>query len=165
MLTNARLVYQPRDHERCVNAALAQASALCADRGVRMTAVRETVLKLLWQSHKPLSAYQLKDQLSEISGKSIAPPTVYRALEFLLDQGFVHRIPSLNAFVGCPFPNSEHSNIFLICDQCHRVGEIADRQINQLFEQRSNKINFKLRTKIIELFGLCPNCTNRNEDE
>lgn len=165
MLTNARLVYQPHDHERCVNAALAQASALCAERGVRMTAARETVLKLLWQSHKPLGAYQLQDQLSEISGKSVAPPTVYRALEFLLDQGLVHRIPSLNSFVGCPFPSNEHSNIFLICDQCHRVGEIADQNINQLFEQRSQKNNFKLRTKIIELFGLCHNCTTGDGDE
>ena len=165
MLTNARLVYQPQDQDRSVNAAIAQAHKLCVERGVRMTATRETVLKLLWQSHKPLGAYQLQAQLSKLSGKSIAPPTVYRALEFLIDVGLIHRIPSLNAYVGCPFPNSDHSNVFLICDQCNSVAEIADQQINQLLADRCDKTHFKLRTKTIELFGLCPNCTSGDSDE
>lgn len=165
MLTNARLVYQSRDQDRSMSAALAQASALCAERGVRLTATRETVLKLLWQSREPLGAYQLQDQLSKLSGKPIAPPTVYRAIEFLLEQGLVHRIPSLNAFIGCPFPSSHHSNIFMICEHCNNVAEIADPQINQLFEDRCEKLNFKLRTQSIELFGLCPNCASGVSNE
>lgn len=165
MLTNARLVYQSRDHDRSMSAALAQASVLCAEKGVRLTATRETVLKLLWQSREPLGAYQLQDQLSRLTGKSIAPPTVYRAIEFLLEQGLVHRIPSLNAFIGCPFPSSHHSNIFMICEHCNNVAEIADPQINQLFEDRCEKLNFKLRTQSFELFGLCPNCASGASNE
>lgn len=165
MLTNARLVYQSHDHDRRVNAALAQALHICADRGARMTPTRETVLKLLWQSRRPLGAYQLQEQLSALTGKAIAPPTVYRAIDFLLDLGLIHRLPSLNAFIGCPFPNQYHSNIFMICDNCNNVAEIADQQINQLFEDRTNKSSFKLRTKTIELFGLCPNCNPGGSDE
>lgn len=165
MLTNARSVYQSHNHDRRVNAALAQALQVCANRGARMTPTREAVLKLLWHSHQPLGAYQLKEQLSALSGKAIAPPTVYRALEFLIDVGLIHQIPSINAYVGCPFPNSDHSNVFLICDNCNSVAEIADQQINQLFVDRTNKTNFKLRTKIIELFGLCPNCAPVDSDQ
>ncbi|MCS5587516.1 MAG: transcriptional repressor [Porticoccaceae bacterium] len=165
MLTNARLVHQPHDHVRCINAAIAQAYELCANLQVRMTPTREAILRLLWQSHQPLGAYQLQEQLAKVTNKRIAPPTIYRAIEFLLELGLVHRIPSLNAFFGCPFPNSEHSNIFMICDQCKSVAEVADKQINKLLETLSHKANFKLQTRTIELFGLCPNCELGEADE
>jgi len=119
MLTNSRLVHQPHDHGRCINAALSRANNLCLEKGVRLTPTRESVLRLLWQSHQPLGAYQVQDQLSKLTGKSIAPPTVYRAIEFLSDLGLVHRLASLNAYIGCPFPNSEHSNLFMICNGWH----------------------------------------------
>jgi Fur family zinc uptake transcriptional regulator len=106
MLTNSRLVHQPHDHGRCINAALSRANNLCLEKGVRLTPTREAVLRLLWQSHQPLGAYQVQGQLSKLTGKSIAPPTVYRAIEFLSDLGLVHRLASLNAYIGCPFPNS-----------------------------------------------------------
>jgi Fur family zinc uptake transcriptional regulator len=158
MLTNARLVYQPHDHVRCINAAIAQAQQKCAEANVRLTATREAILRLLWQSHQPLGAYQLQQQLAKVTDKPVAPPTIYRALEFLQDLGLAHRIPSLNAFVGCPFPNSAHSNIFMICEQCKIVAEVADNQINRLLTELSHKTNFTLNNQTIELFGLCPNC-------
>lgn len=160
MLTNARLVFQSHDHQRTLVAALDQATALCAERGVRLTSARRTVLELLWQSRSPLGAYQLQDQMSKLSGKSIAPPTVYRAIEFLVEQGLAHRIHSLNAFIGCPFPNSVHSNVFMICEQCNNVAEVADAKINQLITDRSETLNFTLRSQTIELFGICPKCSN-----
>ena len=165
MLTNARLVFQSHDHDRSLVAALEQAAALCAERGVRLTSARKTVLKLLWQSRSPLGAYQLQDQMSKLSGKSIAPPTVYRAIEFLLEQGLAHRIHALNAFIGCPFPNSPHSNVFMICEQCNNVAEIADAKINQLLKDRSDKLNFTLRSQSIELFGICPKCCHGDKHE
>ena len=87
-------------------------------------------------------------------------PTVYRAIEFLVEQGLAHRIHSLNAFIGCPFPNSVHSNVFMICEQCNNVAEMADAKINQLITDRSEKLNFTLRSQSIELFGICPKCSN-----
>lgn len=161
MLTNARLVYQSHDHDRGINAAIAQAHELCANLNKRLTPTREIILKLLWQSHQPLGAYQLQDLLSEVTGKKVAPPTVYRAIEFLLELRLIHRIASLNAFIGCPFPTfpvEEHSNIFMICAHCNNVVEVADRQVNQLLESISNRVSFKLDRQSVELFGLCPNC-------
>ena len=100
MLTNSRLVHQPHDHGRCINAAMTRAHDLCIEQNARMTTTRESVLRLLWQSHRPLGAYQLQDQLAELLNKPIAPPTVYRAIEFLLQLGLIHRLPSLNAYIG-----------------------------------------------------------------
>ena len=159
MLTNSRLVHQPHDHGRCINAALSRANNLCLEKGVRLTPTRESVLRLLWQSHQPLGAYQVQDQLSKLTGKSIAPPTVYRAIEFLSNLGLVHRLASLNAYIGCPFPNSEHSNLFMICNGCGSAAEVAHSALNDVLQNASEKAQFKLESQSIELFGLCPQCS------
>ncbi|HIG67637.1 MAG TPA: transcriptional repressor [Porticoccaceae bacterium] len=159
MLTNSRLVHQPHDHGRCINAALSRANNLCLEKGVRLTPTRESVLRLLWQSHQPLGAYQVQDQLSKLTGKSIAPPTVYRAIEFLSDLGLVHRLASLNAYIGCPFPNSEHSNLFMICNGCGSAAEVAHSALNDVLQNASEKAQFKLESQSIELFGRCPQCS------
>lgn len=158
MLTNSRLVHQSHDHQRCINAALARANDLCAAEKLRLTPTRESVLRLLWQSHRPLGAYQLQDQLAKLSGKPIAPPTIYRAVEFLMKVGLIHRIASLNAYIGCPFPNSDHSNLFMICTDCGSAAEVAHNSINGLIKSASAKANFTLQDQSLELFGLCPNC-------
>ncbi|MDB2593966.1 transcriptional repressor [Porticoccaceae bacterium] len=164
MLTNSRLVHQPHDHGRCISAALTRANDLCSEQKVRMTTTRESVLRLLWQSHQPLGAYQLQGQLSELLNKPIAPPTVYRAIDFLLELGLIHRIPSLNAYIGCPFPNSEHSNLFMICSQCGSAAEVAHNTINSMLQSASDKANFTLQSQCLELFGLCPQCSEHRED-
>ncbi|MBT6798082.1 MAG: transcriptional repressor [Porticoccaceae bacterium] len=165
MLTNSRLVHQPHDHGRCINAALSRANNLCLEKGVRLTPTRESVLRLLWQSHQPLGAYQVQDQLSKLTGKTIAPPTVYRAIEFLSDLGLVHRLASLNAYIGCPFPNSEHSNLFMICNGCGSAAEVAHGALNDVLQNASEKAEFKLESQNIELFGLCPQCSqDTNQD-
>jgi Fur family zinc uptake transcriptional regulator len=163
MLTNSKLVHQPHDHGRCIKAALNRAHDICADKGARMTNTREAVLRLLWESHKPIGAYQLQAQLSELQGKQIAPPTVYRAIEFLLELELIHRIASLNAYIGCPFPNSEHSNLFVICTACGCAAEITNNSINGLLQSASDKVNFTLQSQSLELFGLCPQCSD-NQD-
>lgn len=159
MLTNSRLVHQPHDHSRCINAAMSRADELCIASKARLTPTRKSVLQLLWQSHRPLGAYQLQDQLAVLSGKSIAPPTIYRAIEFLLGLGLIHRIASLNAYIGCPFPGSDHSNLFMICNACGSAAEVAHNGINDLLQKASDKANFTLQSQTLELFGLCPNCS------
>jgi len=106
MLTNSRIAYHRHDHKRCINAALCRARELCDARKARLTPIRETVLKTIWASHRPLGAYEIVDQMSqsETSAHRVLPPTVYRAIQFLLDQGLIHRLSSLNAYIGCPFP-------------------------------------------------------------
>ena len=164
MLTNSRLVHRPHDHGRCIDAALKRAQALCFERKARMTPTRESVLRLLWRSHQPLGAYQLQDQLATLLGKSIAPPTVYRAIEFLMDLGLIHRIASLNAYLGCPFPNSEHSNLFMICNDCGSAAEVTHGPLNDTLQKVSCKANFTLQSQAIELFGLCLRCTDTNNE-
>ena len=162
MLTNSRLVHQPHDHDRCINAALTRAKGLCHEKNVKLTVTREAVLTLLWQSHRPLGAYQIQDQLSKLMAKPIAPPTVYRAIEFLLDLSLIHRLPSLNAYIGCPFPSSHHSNLFMICNECGSAAEMADAALNEVLQAASNKANFVLQSQSVELFGRCPQCVLDN---
>jgi Fur family zinc uptake transcriptional regulator len=164
MLTNSRLVHQPHDHDRCINAALASANSLCAEKNARMTATRESVLRLLWQSHKPLGAYQLQDQLSKLLNKPVAPATIYRAVDFLLGLSLIHRIPSLNAYIGCPFPNSEHSNLVMVCSDCGNVAEVAHNILNGLLQTICDKTNFTLQSQSLELFGQCRQCASNTED-
>src|SRR3569832_461579 len=117
------------DHERCTADALAHADALCAQRSQRLTPIRRQVLEVLLESHKTLGAYEIMDRAATI-GTRPAPNTIYRALDFLRDNGLVHRIESRNAFVACV--NNHASGelvVFLICEHCGAVGEAASAAV------------------------------------
>jgi Fur family zinc uptake transcriptional regulator len=104
---SAKAAVHSHDHEHCVEDALAAADKLCAEQGLRFTPLRRRVLELVWSSHKPVGAYALLDKLrSEDLGS--APPTVYRALDFLIEHGLIHRIERMNAFIGCSHPGETH---------------------------------------------------------
>ncbi len=113
MISNSRSAYHLHNHQRCVNAALTQARERCTRSRARLTPIREAVLTLIWDSHKPMGAYQIVEQLPPLLDKNVQAPSVYRAIDFLLELGLIHRITSLNAFIGCPFPGSEHSDLDL----------------------------------------------------
>lgn len=158
MITNTSVAHRDHDHGRCLNAALLQAQALCKTQGAKLTTSRESVLRLIWQSHKPVGAYQIIEQLSAEQGKQIMPPTVYRALDFLLLQGLIHRIASLNAFVGCPFPGAEHSDLFMLCKVCGTVAECSADNIDRAIISTAAKSGFMVETHTLEIVGLCPQC-------
>ena len=164
MLTNSRLAYHSHDHKRCVSAALTRAKTLCDDSHVRLTPIREAVFKTIWASHRPLGAYDIVDQMSlnAASGKRILAPTVYRSIEFLLAQGLIHRIATLNAYIGCPFPGSHHSDFFLICRACGSAAECSADQLNIAVEKTAKRANFKVESQVIEIAGLCPECQHEN---
>ncbi|MEQ8192898.1 MAG: transcriptional repressor, partial [Rhodospirillales bacterium] len=119
---------QVHDHAHCIDEALEAAEQVCLDAGVRLTPLRRRVLEMVWQSHEPVGAYDLLDRLRE-ERRRAAPPTVYRALEFQLEQGLIHRIESLNAYVGCGSPQNRHGGQFLICRDCGSVAELNDIDI------------------------------------
>ena len=160
MLTNARLFQQSYQHPQSITAAISQAKLVCERNNVRLTLAREEILKIVWLSHQPLGAYQIQDELSKLLSKKIAPPTVYRALAFLIDNGLVHKLTSLNAYVGCPFPNSEHSNIFLICKGCRKVAEVVHLPTNETIQDVCSKTKFGFDAQHIEVFGTCSNCSS-----
>ena len=138
----------PQFHERCVRLALERAERLCRRRGARLTALRRRVLELVWQSHRAVKAYDVLNQLGR-AGKAAKPPTVYRALDFLMAHGLVHRVDSLNAFVGCARPGAAHSAQFLICDDCGDVREMDAPSINRAVKRRADEVGFHLAHRII----------------
>lgn len=146
------------DHARCLEDALAFAARTCSRRGVRLTPLREQVLRLVWGSHRPVKAYDLLESLRR-EHAGAAPPTVYRALEFLLREGLIHRIESLNAYVGCGDPSRPHTGQFLICRVCGAVAELNDDEISGLIGRKAEQQGFTMDHQVIELTGLCPKCS------
>jgi Fur family transcriptional regulator, zinc uptake regulator len=149
---------QPHDHSRCVSHALDAAEQVCAREGVRFTTLRKRVLELVWQSHKPLGAYDILETLSRDDGRRAAPPTVYRALDFLQEQGLVHRIASLNAFIGCASPEHRHEGQFLICLNCHIAIELDAGGISQAIAAAADSHGFDVQGETVEISGLCSQC-------
>ena len=152
------LACRPHDHTHCVSHALSTAETLCEQRGLRLTALRKRVLELIWTSHKPLGAYDILGVLSEIDGRRAAPPTVYRALDFLQEHGLAHRIASLNAFVGCNHPGEAHPGQFLICRNCHAAVELQQESIDAALKASADNIGFSIEGQTVEITGLCAHC-------
>lgn len=149
---------EAHNHKRCVTQALAQAFQLCQQRGVRLTSLRRQVLELIWQDHKPVGAYTILEHLSRQKEKHIAPPTVYRVLEFLLEQRLIHKIISLNAFIGCWHPEATHIAQFLICERCGNAVEFDAPQANVDMLQQASQLGFKVKKQTVELIGVCYFC-------
>ena len=112
----------------------------------------------MWQSHKPLGAYDILAVLSEQDGRRAAPPTVYRALDFLLENVLVHRISSLNAFVGCNHPGHTHQGQFLICRECHAAIELEQKSISDAIIGSAKDVGFIVEGQTVEVVGLCSGC-------
>jgi Fur family zinc uptake transcriptional regulator len=136
---------------------VAAAAELCKARGVRLTALRRRVLELVWRGHRPVGAYEILKRLGG-EERAAAPPTVYRALDFLLGQGLVHRIESRNAFIGCADPGASHSGQFLICDRCGNTLELDDDDIAGSVRRSAEQLGFRVAGQLVEVQGLCPAC-------
>ncbi|HWE79187.1 MAG TPA: transcriptional repressor [Pseudolabrys sp.] len=146
------------DHGRCSSDAIAHAETLCRQRHERLTPIRRSVLEALLASHQPLGAYDLIDRLAD-DGARPAPITVYRALDFLREQGFVHRIESRNAFIACVHNHASNDPVvFLICETCGAVGEAAAAAVAETIRTASRAAGFTPKTPVIEISGICAHC-------
>jgi Fur family zinc uptake transcriptional regulator len=157
-------LYEPfisgdHDHLACLARALVTAEDVCRRKGCRFTEMRKKVFKLVWQQHKPIGAYQILEMLQQ-EGRA-APPTVYRALDFLLKMGLVHRIASLNAYVGCCEPGTSHDGQFLICEACHALAELDVPTVTAAIARSADNLGFEVRRNTVEILGLCPNCRGK----
>ncbi|MEM9172407.1 MAG: Fur family transcriptional regulator [Pseudomonadota bacterium] len=148
---------EDHDHSECVDTALRKAESICAARGLRLTALRKQVLTLVWDSHAPVGAYDILDKMAE-QGQRKAPPTVYRALEFLLEAGLIHRLDSLNAFIGCAHPGAPHNGQFLICGECNQVIEIHANAVQNVVQKAASEHGFVARHAVLEVQGTCADC-------
>jgi Fur family zinc uptake transcriptional regulator len=145
------------DHNACISSAMIKAQQICEEKEIRFTRIRKRILELIWTSHKPVLAYDLLRKLRREKGNA-EPPTVYRALDFLLENQLIHKIESLNAYVGCYFPDKKHLSQFLICSTCDQVAEIEDTDVNQVITQQAARSGFQVDQQTVEITGLCPTC-------
>ncbi|MGB7755188.1 MAG: Fur family transcriptional regulator [Salinisphaera sp.] len=152
--------HRGHDHQTCIADALTRAEAVCAERGLRLTAIRRRVLELIWVNHQPTKAYDLLDQINSERGNA-APPTVYRALDFLLEAGLVHKIESQNAFIGCAVNHDRNPPKFFICRECGRAAEIQSTDIDDAIASEAEQSGFVVDHQTIEVDGLCANCAQR----
>ncbi len=162
-MTASTAAFAEHDHQRCLQQALRKAALLCQERGLRLTEQRRRVLRLVWSSHQPVGAYELLDRLRD-EGIRAAPPTVYRALEFLLEHGLIHRLEGLNAYVGCTRPGEAHRAQFLICDRCHRVAEVSADSVSSAISASSARLDFQAARQTVEVHGYCAHCRNECHD-
>ena len=157
MSDNHTFPQSKHDHDACVADALDKADLVCAQRGVRLTPQRRRILEIVWASHKPIGAYDVLEILNCNGGRS-APMTVYRALDFLMEQGLVHRLASLNAFLGCAHPHEQHNSYFLICQQCNQAAELEDTSIQKAILTSTKSTGFTVQSQLVEIQGLCQDC-------
>jgi Fur family zinc uptake transcriptional regulator len=147
------------DHGRCTADALAHAEKLCAARAQRLTPIRRQILEVLLESHKPLGAYDIIDRAPTADGSRPAPITVYRALDFLMENGLAHRIESRNAFVACIHNHDSGDMIvFLICERCGAVGEAPSATVANALKSAARGAGFAAKTTVIEIGGVCAHC-------
>ena len=136
---------------------LAKAETIARARGVALTPIRRRVLELILKARRPVGAYDLLADLKTAAGKAM-PPTVYRTLDFLIAQGFVHRIESKNAFIACIDADSPHRSQFAICDNCGRTVESMDDDLARKLSRQAAKLGFKIERQIVEMHGTCAAC-------
>ncbi|PSW10483.1 transcriptional regulator Zur [Photobacterium sanctipauli] len=140
---------------------LEKAQQLCEERGVRLTPQRLKVLELIITHHSSISAYELLDLLRETEPQA-KPPTVYRALDFLLAQGFVHKVESTNSYIACcVLGHADHCSQLLICDECGTVEECHDDGLAKLLRQKAEQHGFEVSNHVVESHGICQQCKSK----
>jgi Fur family transcriptional regulator, zinc uptake regulator len=135
-----------------------QVEEICEQRGLQLTPIRRRVLELLARAKAPLGAYAVIDQLSRTQAKAVAPPTAYRALEFLVENGFVFKIASTNAYAPCDHLGHDHHGLLLICSRCGRADEIESPKVDALLAETAARVGFRPQRQMIEIEGLCGPC-------
>ena len=149
--TNCRGQHAPAER-------VALAVSLCGARGAQLTKLRRQILELLWESGRPTGAYELIEALRLRESRPVGPPTVYRALEFLMSQGLVSKIQSRNAYVPCAHPERRHDCLFFICSNCGASVELEDQRLECLISEDAALIGFHPTRRVIEVGGVCESC-------
>lgn len=137
---------------------VALAGSLCNARGAQLTKLRRQILELLWESGRPTGAYELVEALKLKTSRPVAPPTVYRTLEFLMSQSLVSKIESRNAYVPCVHPERQNDCLFFICSDCGTSVELEDPRIERLISENAAIIGYRPTRRVVEVEGVCRSC-------
>lgn len=159
MKKNRPLGFAHHDHSTCVQSAMQLAEDTCSARSLQFTKSRRRVLEILLTEHKAIGAYDILAHLSR-EGSPAQPPVAYRALDFLVSNGFAHKIEKLNAYIACTNPGKDHAPAFLICRTCDAVAEDV---LAAPLKASAKAAGFQIETSVIEAEGLCPNCQDMPE--
>lgn len=146
---------------QALEASLGTAHALCEERGKRLTPIRRKVLEILLREHRSVKAYELLELIRD-SQPGAAPPTVYRALDFLVDEGLVHRIDAINAWTACKDAAGKPHDILVICTRCGRVSELSDPSLSRQLADCVARAGFRLASHETELRALCADCSHQD---
>ena len=157
---NNTIGFESHNHDACVSSALTAAERRCEQEGLRLTPVRRKVLELLLREHRALGAYAILDLLRE-AGFGSQPPVAYRALDFLTEHSFVHKIERLNAFIACNHPGKIHSPAFMICRICHAVAEAYSTPSKENLGDAARAAGYHIERTVIEAEGVCPICVQK----
>lgn len=136
-----------------------EAEQYCKENGLNFTPVRRKVLEILLNKNTAIGAYEILDLLREAGFKN-QPPVAYRALDFLVQNGFAHKIEQMNSFIGCTHPGKDHSPAFMICRNCDSVSEEEALTRNFSVSQIASKAGFTVEKAVIEARGLCHSCAS-----
>lgn len=139
---------------------LARAEARCRAQGASLTPIRREVLALLQQHRNGVKAYDLLEQMRH-SRPNASPPTVYRALDFLIAQGLAHRIGRLNVFVACRHSSHPSPALFLLCPHCNSVSELRDPDVSARLFASLQAAGYHLDSPEVEISAVCPRCAGQ----
>lgn len=143
--------------------AMQAAEQICVERNARFTFMRRAVFETLCDADQPLSAYQIMDRLSRSLDKYLGPPTIYRALEFLLKHKLIARLESRNAFMPHIDPSRDGAGVFFICEQCGTTAELADSAVVRLLRKDADTLGFEIGRQVVELQGTCAHCRDERD--
>ncbi|KAB7610028.1 transcriptional repressor [Amylibacter sp. SFDW26] len=149
--------FENHDHTFCIQDALETADTYCSENGLQFTKTRRRVLEILLMQHKALGAYDILAHLSD-EGLGAQPPVVYRALDFLVTNGFAHKIEKLNAYSACSHPGISHSPVFMICRVCENIVETKTEPLHSFLGTTAEAAGFSIEDTVIEVEGVCPSC-------
>lgn len=155
------LAFTQHDHARCKRGAMRAVLSLCKARNLRLTPVRQQTLEILLESHNALGAYEVLEQLAT-SGYGEKPPMVYRALGFLMEQGFVHKLEKLNAYVACVEPGNCAHPCLMVCKLCGRVAEQSVPDAVKQLTAAASQLGFSTAASVMELSGVCKQCLDQS---
>lgn len=144
-------------HHECVDLAIKTAESICLDRKLQFTPIRRSILKLIWQSHSPLKAYDILEQFQK-KDSSAKPITIYRSLDFLIENRMIHKIQSQNTYFGCSHPKESHNCYFTICSKCHIVNEGCKNNLLSPLYEDLKKEEFIVKHITLEIQGICRSC-------
>lgn len=152
-----QIAFHSHDHACCTGDVLGYADQCARDDGLRLTPVRRRALEILLENHRAMGAYDVLERLAQ-DGFGDQPPVAYRALDFLVESGFAHKIRRLNAYAACMHPETDHAPVFMICRSCDAVAEAVAQDVRAAVQQVAMVAGFVVERVNVEVMGLCPRC-------